>query len=1333
MPLVEDNPLDPKYNPITFDEGAASNLEDLKTTPEITTELEDEVIWDKEPIIKNKISLVSDSKTRGYGMLGFITPVINKGLSVGASLKEIISDSDWKTSDLNPTKEGLTDKELYKPENFSVIQNMMKRRFGMDLKENKQEDIVKSWRQFMKNRDMYNSVNAWTMNSWLRKSTPLDQKATKDSIELWSRVGGAFQKDEKTDQIQQAKDTGFVLNDKGQLDWEYYKDKPVSALYPKFDKKTTVGMQSVYDTTQAIVTDPVNIIPIITFGRIKSYFVKKAAQNLRKKDIALTISKVTKNNKLSKAVKEKNITQGVNKLTFDAMQRADIQFSGMKKALLGSAGLNGMFNAGIDYLNQTSDIMADVQKDYKVGQTIAVTTLATILGGGVNFAYHALFNKAARNALGGASPTPWLFEEMVKNRAIIKEGAKTAVAKDVWKDLRPEKISAIGASLRNNTIKFNTWLDKVEEGAPLSFKAAGDPAGKYDSVYNAYMFGAPEAGVEGVEGLLRSYGIIYEGKRTYLKDADGKAIKDNFSNWLIDITVAAPKEIKKEIRRNYRLTLGKNGPEKFRSPTTKRPINFDTAMNIIAADLSESGFKLGQMGNMRKKLGKDAKLTLDKTGTIQDDILDPIDTKSLAARINSFGEKLPNPVKGIYDSSTWITKSFIRAIVTNPGTTWLNYQGWKVMTGLESTGRMAQMMLHGGNATIQALVGRGKYSANQFQLAQNIFDNQVYKARSLLDIETTVDETQSFMAFYPQAQKLMRWANGGVEVKDMNKYLDLAPVESTTKVWYKKPAAGVDWYVDKMQTLWGTKAMDIYSKSVEFMTSMDYLTRKQYNMGINDFLNSKDAWRITETDQWTALVAEAVSNAQRNTFSKSFGDMKGGLGRFAKFIEELRNIPLFGTKTPFGQFYNNTVAFQMEASGLSAIHQAFFRKSKFYEKTKKEALGRSIGEKAAFAAAAWTAYFYMAESRKEALEEGLPWYAERDDAGRIRNYKYDYPKNLPMWLGTVGAYVARLEAPPQDLLEEGLKTFTIEAFTRGANVSLDVLKDIFLDTASGKNPAGLLEEIAIHSGGFAANIGGGFQRPLEPFGDVVRMLKGDIVVDKRINGENINQLVRYTDSIFDYLVSNDSVYAPLKKLGTTGKTEKFDVTVKDPLRGQPEKALGLREEPVLSTAQRMLNQISKPYWKAGQTIKNMFPEVNNIMTKMMSFHLENEAEKWYNSEAWQKGNPLSKDSLTVQRQLIWKNKVVKPAKKKVEVELAASFDPENKRLQILYEISKTKSETRLSTILNEYQNYSGKINKRKLTDLSTVELQTFIAYMDDYDAMKIREIEAMALPLMESN
>jgi hypothetical protein len=416
----------------------------------------------------------------------------------------------------------------------------------------------------------------------------------------------------------------------------------------------------------------------------------------------------------------------------------------------------------------------------------------------------------------------------------------------------------------------------------------------------------------------------------------------------------------------------------------------------------------------------------------------------------------------------------------------------------------------------------------------------------------------------------------------------------------------------------------------------------------------------------------------------------------------------------------------MEASGLSALHQAFYRKSKFYERTNKQALGRSIGEKAGFAAASWTAFFYMTASRKDALEEGLPWYAERDDAGRIRSYKYDYPKNLPMWLGTVGAHLAKGELPPQDLINEGIKTFTLEAFTRGANVSLDVLKDVFLDTTSSNNSRAIEVEAAIHLGGFAANIGGGFQRPLEPFGDAIRMLKGDIVVDKRINGENINQLVRYTDSMFDYLVSNDNMYVPLQKLGTTGKTEKFDATVVPPLRGQPEKALGLREEPVLSTAQRMLNQISKPYWIAGQSVKNMFPEVNNVMTKMMSFHLEWHAEEWYEQDAWQKGT-------NEQRQLIWKDKVVKPAKKAVELQLAASLDPENKRLQTLYEISKRKSESRLSTILDDYENYSGRRGKRKLTDLSTVELQTFIAYMDDYDALKIREIEAMALPLMKAN
>ena len=129
MPIIDSLS---EYKPITD----ASNLEDLQTTPLILDEEESEVEvnWDKQPIIKKNISLVPESKTKGLGMFGFVTPIINKGLSVGASLGDIISEFDWKSSELNPTKEGLTGKDLYKQENFSVIQNMMKRRYGMDIK-----------------------------------------------------------------------------------------------------------------------------------------------------------------------------------------------------------------------------------------------------------------------------------------------------------------------------------------------------------------------------------------------------------------------------------------------------------------------------------------------------------------------------------------------------------------------------------------------------------------------------------------------------------------------------------------------------------------------------------------------------------------------------------------------------------------------------------------------------------------------------------------------------------------------------------------------------------------------------------------------------------------------------------------------------------------------------------------------------------------------------------------------------------------------------------------------------------------------------------------------
>mgnify|MGYP000262265681 CR=1 FL=1 len=384
MPIIDSLS---EYKPITD----ASNLEDLQTTPLILDEEENEVevIWDKQPIVKKNISLVPESKTKGAGLFGVVTPLkllagtVNKGLSVGASLSDIISEFDWKSSELNPTKEGLTSKDLYKKENFSVIQNMMKRRYGMDLKYNKAEDIVSSWRQMMKNRDMYHAGNSVTMFNWLTKATDADKKATKDSIELWTEVGGAFQKKErqlfKEENLLENK---YVLNEEGQLDWDYYKNKPVSALYPDGSpsrlgyegEARSLGKQSVIDTAQAVLTDPINIIPIITFGRIKTKQARKLATVFRQKEINHIKNNVLKD-KRYKDLKSKKIKidYEVQKLTWKAMQSADIQFSAMKRALLGSSGINAASNAAIDWLNQTADITVDIKDKDTCKETINET------------------------------------------------------------------------------------------------------------------------------------------------------------------------------------------------------------------------------------------------------------------------------------------------------------------------------------------------------------------------------------------------------------------------------------------------------------------------------------------------------------------------------------------------------------------------------------------------------------------------------------------------------------------------------------------------------------------------------------------------------------------------------------------------------------------------------------------------------------------------------------------------------------------------------------------------------------------------------------------------
>ncbi len=66
------------------------------------------------------------------------------------------------------------------------------------------------------------------------------------------------------------------------------------------------------------------------------------------------------------------------------------------------------------------------------------------------------------------------------------------------------------------------------------------------------------------------------------------------------------------------------------------------------------------------------------------------------------------------------------------------------------------------------------------------------------------------------------------------------------------------------------------------------------------------------------------------------------------------------------------------------------------------------------------------------LEEGLAWYEDRDEDGSVRSYLYEYPRNVPMLIGRMGAHLVRDGAVPQDLL----KAFGDNFGTRALNKRL---------------------------------------------------------------------------------------------------------------------------------------------------------------------------------------------------------------------------------------------------------------------------------------------------------
>tara|TARA_R110000787_G_scaffold285904_2_gene402676 strand:- start:2 stop:2551 length:2550 start_codon:yes stop_codon:yes gene_type:complete len=755
-----------------------------------------------------------------------------------------------------------------------------------------------------------------------------------------------------------------------------------------------------------------------------------------------------------------------------------------------------------------------------------------------------------------------------------------------------------------------------------------------------------------------------------------------------------PDELKQEVKRLYDATLLKY------SQRHKGITDLDEGMSVFAAELSASGTKMHYQGLFMKGLeeAKTKKRSFkDTKGITPEDLLvGELDPHTGAIK------NLPEKQKeGFFEG---MQRRLIQLLVTHPATVALNLYGWSNTTALSTASDMLRAGLYKGEWAARHLVGNEKEAVEAGKKAKLLLDLQGRKIRNLMNPFATKEEVLNLLSANPKQQKeLFRYIAGGIDSKDVLKSINVNFDD------IEKPGI-FDKIVDGMQTVYGVKAVDILTKTQEYMYNIDKQIIKKYGMSYSEFIGAKadvldDAgkkigtqplnWDKMRSDEFVEIQSLAVQDSLRNVFSKSYAGNEFNksnrtlIERVAGEIEAARAYPVIGAMIPFGQFFNNTIAFMADYSGISAVHGYFTQSGRHkadpFDMFTKGAVGLTAG-------------YAASEYEMKNLGQGLAWHEDRDDDGQVISKLYDFPFSFWKGVGRIFAHLRQDGTVPKELYIDIRDTFGPANLTRSLGETNKMLGDLALDAASGDIPD-LTDGLAKLLGGAGSLYLSGFSRPLDPINQIAAFSMGEAYneTDRNIGSKFANNSVRYVESIFDafeYWTGVETISA--QQLITGGIADAPKQTKQRALeereRSSPiGRLFGYRESAAPNSLDKIFADIGMPEWK--NNIKANIPEANNTMNRVITKHLEYEAEKAISKPNWE-----TLPQKTKQKTL---NKVIERAKKRAMRELfrGSSVD---KRHALMYDISKSGGNVKIQDIELALEELG--IDK-KATDLSTRELR----------------------------
>lgn len=1005
---------------------------------------------------------------------------------------------------------------------------------------------------------------------------------------------------------------------------------------------------AVGDYARALIVDPVNVLSL-GVGKIFANGATKAATALAKqaaieaaetqmKAMGARAATQAGQNEAAKAARKAY----TKKLLADSSYKSAMDKS-LKREVVGTALVDSAAGVGTDLAGQRARIKAKVQEEVDP-LSLFLSAAGGVAGGGLSFAlnkgrykskipfYSTLIDRSERVTLAA-------------RKAEMEQAAQLPIEAQ---DLSRSNIFIDGTERLRNFSK--EWQDKVAEGLNLKLANQEIDQDTYDSAFDfnmlSYFYFGDRNTVKGLRDILYDAGVP-----TWTPRGEG----DRFSLYVSDVYEKLDKDSQDRIQEIFDGIFGSYDNE-FKGKTMSE---FFAIQAKNASDAARTLSFQRHLNNLNDLGGVDFKdLTSAKAADI---VLDPI-TKSTRQKI--------------MDKSADFQKNFIKFIVMHPGTTALNLKGWVQASSLQSFSDMIRAGLYGlgshiVNDDITALAYKNK--------SKQLVNLQVQKFRNIMDPYMTYEAAMDYLTFRPEARKeLFRYINGGVEVDNVLKELEMNPGEKLSRSKFDKA-------VDFTQTIYGVKAQDFISKTQEFLYSLDKEVRMEYNLTLREFLAKDDVWEYLsdpKSDSYQKFLnieTKAVGEALENTFSKSYGNSEDMVGRVAQAIEDVRKFPIVGALMPFGQFFNNTLAFSAKHLGVTMLYRGMVGK----EQDLMEGFSRM--------AAGYGTLAVITNSEVKNLEDNLAWHEERQSDGQVVSRQYDFPYSHFKLTGRVLAHMVRDGQVPDDLKTMFKEQILIEGMIRNLGEQGQTISDIVESIVDLDG-----EQVYNHSqtlfGDALSMYGSGYTRFADPVNQAIAMSRGEdyVMKDMKQGSKSFNEALRYTDQIFGTLsrmMGEPMDEGEPKKIATQPDTPSVPIG----------RVVGFRAVEAPTTIEKMFNDVGKSQWK---TELYGLPEAVNIINDYIYPYLE-----LYADAALDKG--WDEKSFEDRERIV--KLILNQAKRDVKDVLKASQHDEPKKAGIIYSITESSvSKEELRKIFDAFET-----KEENLWELDVPQLNLILGFIED--------------------